>query len=138
VVSEAGVEEAMALLNSGVKAPNFQVFPWTSSGGGVFSSPTNRPEKRFADSYYEVSITNGFAGTNPVILSKGRFPDQSGRHSSCARSWSETKPRSTFPVKSPMIVKQSFNANGNNVATDSFDSTAGAYNRTPPGPMATW
>jgi hypothetical protein len=27
-----------------------------------------------------------------------------------------------------MIVKQGFNSNGNNVSTDSFDSTAGAYN----------
>src|SRR5215212_3859216 len=31
VVAEGGVEEAMALLNSGVQSPNFAVFPWTSS-----------------------------------------------------------------------------------------------------------
>ena len=49
VVAEAGVEEAMALLNSGVKAPGFAVAPWTSSGGGVFTSSTNRPEKRFVN-----------------------------------------------------------------------------------------
>ena len=127
VVSEAGVEEAMALLNSGVKAPNFAIFPWTSAGGGVFKSPTNRTEKHFGDSYYEVIITNGFAGTHPMILSKGRVPGPIGSPLLIRTILVETKPRSTFPVKSPMIVRQSFNANGNNVATDSFDSTAGAY-----------
>ena len=127
VVSEAGVEEAMALLNSGVKSPNFGIFPWTSVGGGVFSSSTNRPEKRFENSYYEVVITNGFAGVNPVILSKGRVSGPVGTPLLMRTILVETKPRPTFPVKAPMIVKQGFNANGNNVSTDSFDSTLGGY-----------
>ena len=128
VVSEAGVEEAMALLNSGVKAPNFGIFPWTSAGGGVFTSPTNRPEKRLADGYYEVFITNGFAGANPVIISKGRVAGPIGSPLLVRTILVETKPRPTFPVKAPMIVRQGFNSNGNNVSTDSFDSTVGAYN----------
>ena len=50
VVAEAGVEEAMALLNSGVSSPNFAIFPWTSSGGApkvggisLASSTPSRP-----------------------------------------------------------------------------------------------
>src|SRR6266704_283714 len=70
VVAEGGVEEALALLNSGVQSPNFAVFPWTSKGGGVFKNDTNRPACKFGTSYYEVSITNAFVGTNPVIISK--------------------------------------------------------------------
>src|SRR4030095_3817506 len=41
VVAEGGVEEAMALLNSGVQAPNFAVFPWTSVGGGKVQKAPN-------------------------------------------------------------------------------------------------
>jgi hypothetical protein len=128
VISEAGVEEAMALLNSGVKAPGFGIFPWTSAGGGVFTTPTNRPEKKVADGYYEVSITNGFAGANPVIISKGRVAGPIGSPPLMRSILVTTKPRPTFPVKAPMIVRQGFNSNGNNVTTDSFDSSLGAYN----------
>src|SRR5262245_15353146 len=71
VVAEGGVEEAMALLNSGVQAPGFAIFPWTGTGSGVFKNDTNRPACKFGDSYYQVFITNGFAGANPVILSRG-------------------------------------------------------------------
>src|SRR5689334_22362160 len=51
-VAEGGVEEAMALLNSGVQAPNFAIFPWTSSGSGTFQNDTNRPACKFGSSYY--------------------------------------------------------------------------------------
>src|SRR5688572_9097158 len=40
VVAEAGVDEAMALMNSGVVGGNFAVFPWKNAGGGLY---TNRP-----------------------------------------------------------------------------------------------
>jgi len=128
VVAEGGVEEAMALLNSGVQAPSFAVFPWTSSGGGVFKNDTNRPACKFGTSYYQVSITNGFAGANPTIISKGYVPGPIGSQLLSRTIRAQTKPRATFPVKGPMIVKQTFNSNGNNVKTDSFDSTVGPYN----------
>jgi len=128
VVAEGGVEEAMALLNSGVQAPNFGIFPWTSAGGGVFKNDTNRPACKFGTSYYQVFITNGFAGANPVILSRGYVPGPISRPLLTRIVRVETRPRPTFPVKGPMIVMQNYNANGNNVNTDSFDSTKGAYN----------
>src|SRR5262245_41597329 len=128
VVAEGGVEEAMALLNSGVQAPNFAIFPWTSMGGGVFRNDTNRPASKFGASYYQVFITNGFAGTNPVIISKGNVPGPIGALGLSRTVRVDTRPRPTFPVKGPLIVKQTFNSNGNNVGTDSFDSTIGSYN----------
>ena len=127
VVAEGGVEEAMALLNSGVQAPNFAVFPWTSAGGGVFKNDTNRPASKFGTSYYQVFITNGFVGTNPVIISKGYVPGPVSSRALSRTIRIQTRPRATFPVKGPMIVKQTFNSNGNNVGTDSFDSTIGPY-----------
>ncbi len=128
VVAEAGVEEAMALLNSGVPAGQFAVFPWTSAGGGVFKNDTNRPAGNFGDSYYQAFITNGFAGANPVIVAHGYVREQIGSPLLCRTVRVQTKPRPTFPVKGPMIVVQTYNANGNNVNTDSFDSTVGPYN----------
>src|SRR5262252_3464601 len=79
VVAEGGVEEAMALLNSGVQSPNFAIFPWTSAGSGVFKNDTNRPACKFGSSYYQVSITNGFAGASPVIISRGYVPGALGK-----------------------------------------------------------
>ncbi len=128
VVAEAGVEEAMALLNSGVQAPGFAIYPWTGAGGGVFKNDTNRPASNFGDSYYEAFITNGFAGADPVILAKGYAREQIGSPVLARTVRVRTKPRPTFPVKGPMIVLQSFDSNGNNVGTDSFDSTLGPYN----------
>jgi hypothetical protein len=128
VVAEGGVEEALALLNSGVQAPSFAVFPWTSSGGGVFKNDTNRPASKFGTSYYQVFITNSFAGANPVIISKGYVPGPIGALGVSRTIRVETRTRKTFPVKGPMIVKQTFSSNGNNVGTDSFDSTQGPYN----------
>jgi hypothetical protein len=128
VVAEGGVEEAMALLNSGVQAPNFAVFPWTSTGGGMFKNDTNRPACKFGSSYYEVFITNAFANTNPVIISKSYVPGPVSSRGLSRTVRIQTRPRQTFPVKGPLIVKESFDSNGNNVSTDSFDSTIGPYN----------
>ncbi len=128
VVAEAGVEEALALLNSGVQSPGFAIFPWTAAGGGVFKNDTNRPAARFGNSYYEAFITNGFAGANPVILAKGYVPGPLGEPVLRRTVRVQTKTRPTFPVKAPMIVVQSFDSNGSNVGTDSFDSTVGPYN----------
>ena len=127
VVAEGGVDEALGLLNSGIQAPNFAIFPWTG-GSGVYKNDTNRPASKFGDSYYEVYITNAFVGANPVIVSSGHVPGPIGSPGLTRTIRIEARPRATFPVKGPMIVMQSFDSNGNNVGTDSFDSTVGPYN----------
>jgi len=132
-VAEAGVDEALALLNSGVQPPNFAVFPWTSAGGGVFKNDTNRPACKFGSSYYQAFITNGLAGANPVIISQGYVPGPIGSPTLLRTIRVPTKLRLTFPVKGPMIVEQTYNANGYNVGTDSFNSTNGSYSSQTPG-----
>ena len=128
MVAEAGVDEALALLNSGVQPPNFAIFPWTSSGGGVFQNDTNRPACKFGNCYYQAFITNGFAGANPVIIAQGYVPGPSGSPTLVRTVKVVTQPHPSFPVKGPMIVVQGYNANGYNVGTDSFNSTNGPYN----------
>ncbi len=129
VVAEGGVEEAMAMLNSGVQEGNFVVFgAWANAGCGVFRNDTSKPACKFGDSAYEVSITNAFAGANPVIISRGSVPGPLGSPGLSRTIRVEARPRPTFPVKAPMIVLQTFDANGGNVATDSFDSSLGPYN----------
>jgi hypothetical protein len=134
VVAEAGVDEALAMMNSGVVAGNFNVAPYGSAGAGVFTNAFSGQAARFgvavargATPYYQVVITNAFAGSNPVILSTGYVPDPRGTWLSRTIRV-DARPRLTFPVKGPMIVLQTYNANGNNVNTDSFNSTNGAYN----------
>ena len=61
VVAEGGVEEALALLNSGVQAPSFAVFPWTSSGGGVFKNRRPGIHRTFART--STACSNGRASS---------------------------------------------------------------------------
>src|SRR5688572_28985006 len=72
VVAEAGVEEAMALLNSGVVAGQFAVFPWKDAGGGNFTNRINPPQ--FQDSCYYAVTISAPTGSPPVIVSKGYVP----------------------------------------------------------------
>jgi len=125
VVAEAGIDEALALMNSGVIGTNFAVFPWKNAGGGNF---TNRPSPpQFTDSYYTVTIKTS-PTNNPVITSTSYVPAPISKTLLSRMVRVQTKPRATFPVKGPMIVEQTYNASGNNVNTDSFDSSLGAYN----------
>jgi hypothetical protein len=127
-VAEGGVEEALALLNSGVQAPIPVLTPTWTGTAGTIQNVTNRPGCKFGKSYYQVFITNGFAGSNPVVIATGYVPGPIGSPTLTRTVRVDTRPRSTFPVKGPMIVEQSYNANGYNVGTDSFDSTVGPYN----------
>src|SRR2546422_3553899 len=102
VVAEAGVDEALALMNSGVIGTNFAVFPWKNAGGGNFS---NRPTpSQFGDSSYSVTINA--SGTNPVITSTSYVPAPILKTPLSRTVRVQTKPRPTFPVKAPMVVKQ--------------------------------
>ncbi len=124
VVAEAGIDEALALMNSGIVGNNFAVFPWKNAGGGNY---TNRPSPyQFGDSYYAVTINT--SGTNPVVTSTSYVPAPISKTMISRTVRVQAKPRATFPVKGPMIVEQTFDSNGSNVGTDSFNSTLGPYN----------
>ena len=120
VVAEAGIEEAMALLNSGVVAGQFAVFPWKDAGGGNFTNRINPPQ--FGDSYYAVTISAP-GGAAPVIVSKAYVPGPISTPVLSRTIRVKTKTRPSFPVKGPMIVNTTVDFSGFNVATDSFDSS---------------
>jgi len=130
IVAEAGVEEAMALLNSGVAAGNFAVFPWKNAGGGNFTNRISPPQ--FTNGYYAVTISTP-GGTNPVIVSKSYVPGPISTPVLTRTVRVQTRPRASFPVKGPMIVNSTIDFSGFRVATDSFNSsdtnysTAGRY-----------
>jgi hypothetical protein len=129
-VAEGGVEEALALINSGVQTPPSlaAIFPWKSASSGVYTNDATRPGSKFGTSYYEVSINNWVAGgTNLVIVSRGNVLGPIGSPNLARIVRVGLQARLTFPVKGPMIVEQSYNANGYNVGTDSFNSTNGPY-----------
>jgi hypothetical protein len=70
-VAEAGVEEAMAHLNSGIGTNSFGTNSWTDLGGGNYAK-TNY----LGSNYWAVTISTSPAVTNvyPVILSTGYVP----------------------------------------------------------------
>ncbi len=134
VVAEAGVEEALAQMNSGITdgnfAPSTTLTWWKNAGGGYY---TNRiSPKQFKDggndSYYSVSIYAPSVTNNPVITSTSYVPSPISKTWLSRKVRVQARPRPVFPVKGPMIVKQTFDANGNNVGTDSFDGALGPYN----------
>src|ERR1043165_5467583 len=76
VVAEAGVEEALAQMNSGITDGNFAPPPtltwWKNAGGGYYTNVTS--PKQFNDSYFSVSIYAPAGTTNPVITSTSYVP----------------------------------------------------------------
>jgi hypothetical protein len=128
VVAEAGVDEAMALLNSGMNIATFAPDGrWVPTSSNITAKIYPAAAKQFGDSYYSVTIYKTNL-PNPVIVATGFVPAPLSTQLISRVVEVVARPRSTFPVKAPMIVKQSFDSNGNNVATDSFDSSVGPYN----------
>ena len=135
---EAGVEDALAHLNSpsgfsGVLASD----GWTLQADGSFSVTRN-----LDNGYYTVSITlptgqfpvitsQGFAQLNLVSLTLGTpmfaavGVQQSGPVYSSRKILVNTKLDALLSVA--MAAKQNINLSGNNVSSDSFDSTDPAY-----------
>src|SRR5437879_13363525 len=71
IVAEAGVEEAMAHLNSGVTTNNLAVNSWTDAGGGNY-----RKTNYVGTSYSLVTIKIHPAATNPypLVVSRSYVP----------------------------------------------------------------
>lgn len=140
-LGEAGVEDALALLNkyagnydeitNWCKPESIAADNWTSLGNNVYYV------RRFlGQNYYDVYITNinnspvissrGYvpwsyawgAGSQPLLASAGTLPNTSGHLT--RKLEVQTKYDALFAVA--MAAFQVIDMNGNNVATDSFDS----------------
>src|SRR5215467_2278389 len=71
VVAEAGIEEAMAHLNSGISTNNLAVNSWVNLGGGVYEK-TNF----IGDSYsiVDIKIRPAVASLDPVVVATAYVP----------------------------------------------------------------
>jgi hypothetical protein len=135
-VVEAGIEEALAHLNArGLTNGSLACDGWVASGGSSYTKPGN-----LGGSFYSVTITNYIAGaTNrPIIESRGYavrstvlasrqgpflaatvIPDNTIEY--LGRGVRAGTRRLAY-FDHGMVARDSIDMNGNNVATDSFDS----------------
>ncbi len=124
VVAEAGIEEAMAHLNSGVTTNNFAVNSWVNIGGGIFQK-TNY----LGDSYSVVDIRTRPAVTNvdPVLVSVAYVPGPISRPPISRTVQVGTKGKSIAGIPSGMVVSTTIELKGGGVAIDSFNSSDSKY-----------
>jgi len=139
-VVEAGIEEALAHLNSrGRTNGNLACDGWAESGGSY------KMVRAIGDSFYSVTINNYVSGStsSPIIESKGyvvkplMFASRSGPLLATIPSIpnsaeylgrgvrARTQKQAIF--SKGMVAKLSIDMNGNNIATDSFDSLDPLY-----------
>lgn len=146
-VAEAGVEEALAHLNSPNTWDNLASNGWQPlpTGNGV------RAPRRYlaGGAFYDVMITNVAAngihpGDNPIIVSVAHAPARStfgGLTAMLLATVGVTPPETPALVtrgvqvrtrvrgffNMAMLAKETIDLNGNNIMTDSFDSTDPRY-----------
>ena len=122
VVAEAGVEEAMAHLNSGIGTNNFATNSWASLGSGIVGK-TNY----IGTSYAVISIQSP-SNSYPVIFSTGYVPGpMSGPILSRSIQVNTKTQTSSGFGKGAVITQGPINLSGGGVTIDSFDSSDPNY-----------
>lgn len=116
-VLEAGIEEAMAQINKSTSAASFIANGWTLVGTNYVKTNS------FGAEWYRVRVSTA---ANPVIESEGFSPIPLATGEFVSRRVRATT-RSTSMFTKAMAADGVINLNGNNVRTDSFDSTDPAY-----------
>jgi Tfp pilus assembly protein PilX len=115
-VAEAGLEEALTqLYYNGVT--NLTANNWTYSGGQY-----TKQRSLDGTNYYNVQIS---ANANPTIISQGFVRLPMGTNQISRRVQVTTVADAMFARG--MLAKGQIDLNGNNIATDSFDSIDPAY-----------
>src|ERR1043166_3725496 len=122
-VAEAGVEEAMAHLNSGVTVANLATNTWVSLGSGTVSK-TNF----LGTSYSGITIQIPPAVTNPypVIIATAYVPGPISGPTLTRKVQITTRPK-TVGIGGGIIVKGTITPGGSKVVIDSFDSSNTNY-----------
>lgn len=134
-VLEAGIEEALAQLNRHANS-NLTANGWTALSGGFYK------ERAIADGYYRVSVTYTNISA-PTIISTGFLPAPVTLAS--VNTWLVAQsfapnPNLTYISRTvrvtcqrqpllgkALVARNAINLNGNNVSTDSYDSTIPLY-----------
>jgi len=130
VVAEAGVEEAMAHLNSGVTLKNLGINSWKDLGGGVYEKTTV-----LGDSYavVDIKIPPAVTVSNPVVVATGYVPGPISRPKLSRTVQVGTKGKPVTVIPGGMVVSSTIDLRGGGIVIDSFDSsntnysTAGRY-----------
>lgn len=153
VLTEAGVEDALAMINVNAGGLNLEAWTnaaaangWVSLGNNVYKVERTVSVNNWGSNYYVAYITNG---TSPTVTATGFAPwkqalysSTRGSHSTFAAAGSpNTSGAEPMTQASRKIVVQTakdssaviamaaldkIDFNGNNVTTDSFDSTPGS------------
>ena len=124
VAAEAGVDEAMAHLNSGVTTNNLATNSWVNVGNGLYSK-TNV----LGSSYSVVTIETAPAVTNayPVIVSTSYAPTPI-RSSTLSRTIQvNTKANYSSGTSAAILVKSTVDLSGATITVNSFDSSNPSY-----------
>ena len=129
-LAEAGAEEALAHLNSGVSTNNLAVNGWESTADGTW-----RKTNALTGSHYLATIQMPPAVTNvhPVVTSTGFVPAPISTAMLARTIQVATRPRPLNYLDGALIVMTTVNFNGTSISTDSFNSsderfsTAGLY-----------
>jgi hypothetical protein len=119
-VAEAGVEEAMAHLNSGVSTNNLAVNTWTS-----FGSASVGKTNYLGTSYYVVSIQTTVS--NPLIVATAYVPPPGDGPTLTRTLQVSTRQQPGVGAAAAVIVKGGVNFGGNKIMVDSFDSSNTNY-----------
>jgi len=122
VVAEAGVEEALAHLNTaGVTTNKLAVNGWINLSGGRYAK-TNT----LGTSSYGVTIvvTNNLP---PLVVSRGYVPGPVATPTLVRTVQIRTKPKPSQSYPAAMVVISTMDLNGSGIATDSFDSSNTNY-----------
>ncbi len=117
-VLEAGIEEAMAQISKGTDLTSMLNNGWTMSGGFYVKNRSLGAGDRF-----ETRIS---AATPPVIESTGFVKIPLENNEFVARRVRVTTQGGAMFMKA-MVARGQINLNGNNIATDSFDSENPLY-----------
>jgi hypothetical protein len=124
-VAEAGIEEGMAHINSGVSTNNLATNTWTSQGSGIVCK-TNY----LGDSYYMVTIKTSPAVTDafPVILSSSYVPGPISGPALGRTILVNTKAKTpSGGGKGAIVTQGDIDLSGTGVTVDSFDSSNPTY-----------
>jgi Tfp pilus assembly protein PilX len=124
VIAEAGVEEGMAHLNSGVIAPNLAANTWQAIAPGIFQK-TNNVGTNY--SVVLIKVPPATTDPNPTIVSTGYMPVPLSNQKVSRTVQVRTKPKPDLPLPAAMVVSTSVSFNGFNISTDSFNSTDTNY-----------
>ena len=116
-ILEAGLEEALSHINANVDPATWATQGWTNSGA------TYSKTRSVGDGYYSVIISNT---TSPTIFSTGYAPLPLVTNAYVSRTAVVTTQKDGMFMKA-MVAKGNINMNGNNIRTDSFDSSTNTY-----------